>query len=39
MKEKITTVNIDIIIGRTIDYQCTAAKVAKLSSWPLLMFG
>ena len=37
MKEN-NFLNIDIIIGRPIGYQCTAAKVAKLSSWPLLIF-
>ena len=30
--------NIDIIIGRPIAYQCTAAKVAKLSSGSQLIF-
>ena len=35
-KEKI--LDIDIIRERAIVYRCTAAKVAKLSSWLLLMF-
>ena len=38
-KKRKKLLDIDIIRERAIVYRCTAAKVAKLSSWLLVMFG